>query len=104
MKTHTPWREVGWRTHCRIFARHIHDGTPEPFRSIEAFTSAYNRRVQSVLTRHLAKGLTIIEACRTRWTKDQESRIIAERTPESVGEHITNRALGFGWSLQLVTT
>jgi hypothetical protein len=105
MKTHDLWHEAAWKAHCRVFAQHIHDGTPPPFRSIEAFTLEYNRRVQAVLERHLAAGLTIFEACRTRWTATADaalSFIPACRNPQHIAEHLTNRALGFGWSLQLV--
>lgn len=105
MKTHDPWHEAGWKAHCRVFANHIQHGTPEPFRSIEAFTTAYNRRMCAVLERHLSRGLPVIEACRTRWTATQDaalSFIPSCRNAKFIAEHITNRALGFGWSLQLV--
>lgn len=59
--------------------------------------------MERVLCRHLAKGLPVKEAGRTEWRIGSNCFIEPFKSdPVHLAEHIVNRAVGFGFTLQLL--
>lgn len=99
------WPEL--RHHCptrtcagarmKVFGENFENTAWDHWRTWTQHKDRLKRLLSRVLIRHLEKGGTIVEGDCTEWAV----RETGFRTPQELADHITNRVVGFGWSVAL---